>query len=216
MDVTVSGIASSRNSIGWGQLDSKELKAQSYGHLLKSNINENLKLDNSMLNVGWTAIDGKSSPGRVEGANWGDWSRVSRMWHCLVLSWKVRDASFQILSHVCSYSLFNAYPYDIPTECFTKETFRQAFAAIQATVVHLQNVPLSRRFALVPLGPPLMTYSSTSKVLRHWSVRFISSLGVAENEWRWKERWIDGGSALPWRRAHLCLVWSTAKSAFID
>lgn len=63
-------------------------------------------------------------------------------------------------------SLFNAYPFDIPTECFTKKTFRQAFAAIQASVVHLQNVPLSRRFALVPLGPPLLTYSSESKVLK--------------------------------------------------
>ena len=40
----------------------------------------------------------------------------------------------------------------------------QAFAAVQASVVHLQGVPLSKRFALVPLGPPLLSYSSTSKV----------------------------------------------------
>lgn len=40
----------------------------------------------------------------------------------------------------------------------------QAFAAVQASVVHLQGVPLSKRFALVPLGPPCLTYSSTSKV----------------------------------------------------
>ena len=30
-------------------------------------------------------------------------------------------------------------------------------------MVHLQGVPLSKRFALVPLGPPLLTYSSTCK-----------------------------------------------------
>jgi len=40
---------------------------------------------------------------------------------------------------------------------------RQAFAAVQASVVHLQGVPLSKRFALVPLGPPLLPYSSTCK-----------------------------------------------------
>lgn len=39
----------------------------------------------------------------------------------------------------------------------------QAFAAVQASVVHLQGVPLSKRFALVPLGPPLLSYSSTCK-----------------------------------------------------
>ena len=70
----------------------------------------------------------------------------------------------ELKGEMCDVSLFNAYPYDIPTECFSKKTFRQAFAAIQATVVHLQNVPLSKRFALVPLGPPLLTYSSSSKV----------------------------------------------------
>ena len=42
--------------------------------------------------------------------------------------------------------------------------FKQAFAAVQASVVHLQGVPLGKRFALVPLGPPLLTYSSTAKV----------------------------------------------------
>jgi len=30
--------------------------------------------------------------------------------------------------------------------------------------VHLQGMPLARRFALVPLGPPLLSYNSTSKV----------------------------------------------------
>lgn len=43
----------------------------------------------------------------------------------------------------------------------------QAFAAVQASVVHLQGVPLSKRFALVPLGPPLLSYSSTAKVCTH-------------------------------------------------
>ena len=40
----------------------------------------------------------------------------------------------------------------------------QAFSAVQASIVHLQGVPLSKRFALVPLGPPLLSYSSTAKV----------------------------------------------------
>lgn len=40
----------------------------------------------------------------------------------------------------------------------------QAFAAVQASVVHLQGVPVSQRFALVPLGPPLLAYSPTAKV----------------------------------------------------
>jgi hypothetical protein len=40
----------------------------------------------------------------------------------------------------------------------------QAFAAVQSSVVHLQGVPVSQRFALVPLGPPLLTYSPTAKV----------------------------------------------------
>ncbi|RMZ54851.1 hypothetical protein APUTEX25_000368 [Auxenochlorella protothecoides] len=62
-------------------------------------------------------------------------------------------------------SLFNQYPYDIPTEQFTPEVFRQAFAAVQSCVVHLQGVPLSQRFALVPLGPPLLTYSSTASAM---------------------------------------------------
>lgn len=34
------------------------------------------------------------------------------------------------------------YPYDIPTEAFSFEIFKQAFAAIQSCVVHLQvNFP---------------------------------------------------------------------------
>ena len=39
----------------------------------------------------------------------------------------------------------------------------QGFAAVQACVVHLQGMPLSKRFALVPFGPPLLTYSSQAK-----------------------------------------------------
>ncbi len=39
----------------------------------------------------------------------------------------------------------------------------QAFAAVQASVVHLQGVSLAKRFALVPLGPPLLSYASTAK-----------------------------------------------------
>eukprot|EP00884_Botryococcus_braunii_P019622 jgi/Botrbrau1/6343/Bobra.0098s0002.1 len=62
-------------------------------------------------------------------------------------------------------SLFRNYPYDIPTEAFSFNLFKQAFAAVQASVVHLQGVPLCKRFALVPLGPPLLSYSSTAKAL---------------------------------------------------
>eukprot|EP00775_Hariotina_reticulata_P013147 gene13147-13277_t len=60
-------------------------------------------------------------------------------------------------------SLFNRYPFDIPSEAFSFLRFKQAFAAVQASIVHLQGVPLARRFALVPLGPPLLSYSSTCK-----------------------------------------------------
>eukprot|EP00878_Enallax_costatus_P010172 GHUV01010618.1.p1 GENE.GHUV01010618.1~~GHUV01010618.1.p1 ORF type:complete len:451 (+),score=91.21 GHUV01010618.1:1244-2596(+) len=62
-------------------------------------------------------------------------------------------------------SLFNKYPFDIPTEAFSFKLFKQAFAAVQASIVHLQGVPLARRFALVPLGPPLLSYSSTCKAV---------------------------------------------------
>ncbi|XP_022774285.1 histone-lysine N-methyltransferase setd3-like isoform X1 [Durio zibethinus] len=62
-------------------------------------------------------------------------------------------------------SLFQQYPYDIPTEVFPFEIFKQAFVAVQSCVVHLQKVPLARRFALVPLGPPLLAYSSNCKAM---------------------------------------------------
>ena len=64
-----------------------------------------------------------------------------------------------------SGSLFSKYPFEVPSEQFTVERFIQAFAAVQSSVVHLQGVPLSKRFALVPLGPPLLAYSSTCKGL---------------------------------------------------
>mmetsp|Transcript_34438 Transcript_34438/g.88075 ORF Transcript_34438/g.88075 Transcript_34438/m.88075 type:complete len:316 (+) Transcript_34438:741-1688(+) len=60
-------------------------------------------------------------------------------------------------------SLFRDYPYDIPTEAFSRELFLQAFAAVQSCVVHLQGVALAKRFALVPMGPPLTVYRSTCK-----------------------------------------------------
>ncbi|ERN13651.1 ribulose-1,5 bisphosphate carboxylase/oxygenase large subunit N-methyltransferase, chloroplastic [Amborella trichopoda] len=62
-------------------------------------------------------------------------------------------------------SLFQQYPYDIPTEAFPFEIFKQAFVAVQSCVVHLQNVSLARRFALVPLGPPLLAYKSNCKAM---------------------------------------------------
>ena len=64
-----------------------------------------------------------------------------------------------------SGSLFNKYPFEVPSEQFSLELFTQAFAAIQSSVVHLQGVPLGKRFALVPLGPPLLSYSSTCRAL---------------------------------------------------
>lgn len=62
-------------------------------------------------------------------------------------------------------SLFQQYPFDIPTEAFSFDIFKQAFVAVQSCVVHLQDVPLARRFALVPLGPPLLAYNSTCKAM---------------------------------------------------
>ncbi|KAL5539081.1 hypothetical protein UlMin_044779 [Ulmus minor] len=62
-------------------------------------------------------------------------------------------------------SLFQQYPYDIPTEAFPFEIFKQAFVAVQSCVVHLQKVSLARRFALVPLGPPLLAYCSNCKTM---------------------------------------------------
>lgn len=62
-------------------------------------------------------------------------------------------------------SLFQQYPYDIPTEAFPFEIFKQAFVAVQSCVVHLQGVSLARRFALVPLGPPLLAYKSTCRAM---------------------------------------------------
>jgi hypothetical protein len=66
---------------------------------------------------------------------------------------------------VMGSALFRNYPFEMPTEQFPFEVFLQAFAAIQAATVHLQGVEPSMRFALVPLGPPLLTYSSMSKAL---------------------------------------------------
>ncbi|KAI3425759.1 hypothetical protein D9Q98_007734 [Chlorella vulgaris] len=62
-------------------------------------------------------------------------------------------------------SLFNRQPFAPPTEQFPFPVFRQAFTAVQSSVVHLQGVNLGKRFALVPLGPPLLGYSSTSKAM---------------------------------------------------
>ncbi|EFN55628.1 hypothetical protein CHLNCDRAFT_57818 [Chlorella variabilis] len=62
-------------------------------------------------------------------------------------------------------SLFNRQPFSPPTEQFSFPVFRQAFTAVQSSVVHLQGVALGKRFALVPMGPPLLTYSSTAKAM---------------------------------------------------
>ncbi|KAL2610275.1 hypothetical protein R1flu_028848 [Riccia fluitans] len=62
-------------------------------------------------------------------------------------------------------SLFKQYPFDIPTEAFSFEIFKQAFVAVQSCVVHLQGVSLARRFCLVPLGPPLLGYKSNCSAM---------------------------------------------------
>lgn len=62
-------------------------------------------------------------------------------------------------------SLFQQYPFDLPTEAFSFDIFKQAFVAVQSCVVHLQEVSLARRFALVPLGPPLLAYKSTCRAM---------------------------------------------------
>jgi hypothetical protein len=52
-------------------------------------------------------------------------------------------------SELTSYCL-QEYPFDIPTEAFTFQIFKQAFAAVQASVVHLQvcNSPVDTRTPL--------------------------------------------------------------------
>jgi hypothetical protein len=53
-----------------------------------------------------------------------------------------------------SGSLFNKYPYDVPTEAFSFEIFRQAFCAVQAAVVHLQARRPLGLLTCVPYVPP--------------------------------------------------------------
>jgi len=62
-------------------------------------------------------------------------------------------------------ALFNKYPFDPPTEAFSFDVFKQAFCAVQASVVHLRgaDVPMSQRFAIVPMGPPMCQYKSNSR-----------------------------------------------------
>lgn len=65
-------------------------------------------------------------------------------------------------------SFFARYPFDCPTSTFTFQNFVSAYCAVQAAVVHLMGVEPSLRFALVPLGPPLLQYSATSKAILRW------------------------------------------------
>jgi len=57
----------------------------------------------------------------------------------------------------------------MPSEALPWPVFLGAFCAVQAATVHLQGVAPSRRFALVPLGPPLLTYSSRCRALLAWN-----------------------------------------------
>ena len=40
--------------------------------------------------------------------------------------------------------------------------------SVQSAVVHLMGVPPAARFALVPLGPPLLRYSATARTTLKW------------------------------------------------
>lgn len=48
------------------------------------------------------------------------------------------------------------------------QVFRQAFCAVQASIVHLrgEGVEASQRFAIVPMGPPMLQYSVSSSPFR--------------------------------------------------
>jgi len=65
-------------------------------------------------------------------------------------------------------SLFQQYPFDIPTEAFPFEIFKQAFVAVQSCVVHLQVTCCG-----MDLGYYLYKYCSGTCFLY---ISFISSL----------------------------------------
>ncbi|KAI6680726.1 hypothetical protein NL676_034607 [Syzygium grande] len=62
-------------------------------------------------------------------------------------------------------SLFQQYPYDIPTEAFPFEIFKQAFVAIQSCVVHLQKVSPCTKFCFSSSWSPLLAYRSICKTM---------------------------------------------------
>lgn len=78
-------------------------------------------------------------------------------------------AEYQQLDSVwwLASSLFETYPFDMPSLVFPFEVFLSAFVAVQGSILHLrgEGVGPGKRFALCPLGPPLIRYSSTSKAL---------------------------------------------------
>ena len=81
--------------------------------------------------------------------------QISRCWSCWEQSGQRRNYGvLSLFRMVCWHAILRRVQ-----AC----AGAQAFAAVQASVVHLQGVPLSKRFALLPLGPPLLTYSSTCK-----------------------------------------------------
>ena len=86
------------------------------------------------------------------------------------------------------------------------ESAVQAFAAVQASVVHLQGVPLSKRFALVPLGPPILSYSSTSKVLTIHSLVLGTSCKVIASFLPQCQGLLVSGAAQSWLEIPLLLA----------
>ena len=59
----------------------------------------------------------------------------------LIIKYRItvsRSLEYCILSLLTLLLFVQQYPYDIPTEAFPFEIFKQAFVAVQSCVVHLQ------------------------------------------------------------------------------
>ena len=83
-------------------------------------------------------------------------------------------------------ALFDKYPFDPPTECFSFEVFQQAFCAVQASIVHLRGPGVSpcQRFAIVPMGPPMVQYESQSKASFFYNPETHAVELVSDREYR--------------------------------
>uniref|UniRef100_A0A0D3AIZ2 COP9 signalosome complex subunit 3 n=1 Tax=Brassica oleracea var. oleracea TaxID=109376 RepID=A0A0D3AIZ2_BRAOL len=82
----------------------------------------------------------------------------------LILSGLWLDLCFRCFGYYLRLQLSCFFVWNVENGVLTSSDLC-CFAAIQSCVVHLQNVSLARRFALVPLGPPLLAYCSNCKAL---------------------------------------------------